>query len=89
MLGLISERAGHKKLAEEYFRKAGAGLVVQKASAAAKGKQRNSEAASGAPLFRLSAASARRLITGGDRRLAEALRQDALSACSSAYDDGR
>ncbi len=92
MLGLISERAGHEKLAEAYFQKAGAGAVVRKASAA-KGKHgnldRSSDRSLGAPLFRLSAANARRLLSGGDRRLAEALRQDALSACSSAYDEGR
>ena len=88
MLGLISERAGHKKLAEEYFQKAGAGAVVRRPSAA-KGRQPNPARSVGAPLFRLSAANARRLISGGDRRLAEALRQDALSACSSAYSDGR
>jgi tetratricopeptide (TPR) repeat protein len=86
MLGLISERGGHKKLAEEYFQKAGAGVVVRK-TAVAKGKQTDRSPA--APLFRMSAANVRRLITGGDRRLAEALRQDALSACSSAYSDGR
>ncbi len=86
MLGLISERGGHKKLAEEYFQKAGAGAVVGK-TAAAKGKQTDRSPA--APLFRMSAVNVRRLITGGDRRLAEALRQDALSACSSAYSDGR
>jgi len=88
MLGLISERAGHKKLAEDYFRRAGAGAVVGKAGAV-KGKQQNSTRSAAAPLFRMSAANVRRLITGGDRRLAEALRQDALSACSSAYSDGR
>ena len=88
MLGLISERAGHKKLAEDYFRRAGAGAVVGK-TGAVKGKQQNSTRAAAAPLFRMSAANVRRLITGGDRRLAEALRQDALSACSSAYSDGR
>jgi len=88
MLGLISERAGHKKLAEDYFQRAGAGAVVGKA-AAVKGKQQNSARSGAAPLFRMSAANVRRLITGGDRRLAEALRQDALSACSSAYSDGR
>jgi len=88
MLGLISERAGHKKLAEDYFQRAGAGAVVGK-TGAVKGKQQNSTRTPAAPLFRMSAANVRRLITGGDRRLAEALRQDALSACSSAYSDGR
>ena len=88
MLGLISERAGHKKLADEYFQKAGAGAVVRRSSAA-KGKQLDSDRSTSAPLFRLSAGNARRLISGGDRRLAEALRQDALSACSLASNEGR
>ncbi|MEP6568152.1 MAG: tetratricopeptide repeat protein [Acidobacteriota bacterium] len=88
MLGLVSVRAGHLKLADEYFQKAGARAVAGKASAA-KGRQQNSRQSLSAPLFRVSAANARKLISGGDRRLAEALRQDALSACSSAYDDGR
>ena len=88
MRGLISERAGHKKLAEGYFQKAGAGAVVRRPSAA-KGKQNNADGSAAAPLFRLSAGNPRRLISGGDRRLAEALRQDALSACSLASNDGR
>jgi hypothetical protein len=88
MLGLIAERAGHQKIAEEYFQKAGAGLLVRRSTATAR-KQQNSDKSLAAPLFRLSAAKARKLITGGDRRLAEALRQDALNACSAAYSDGR
>jgi len=88
MLGLISERAGHKKIADEYFQKAGAGAVVRRSSAA-KGKQHGSDRSTSAPLFRLSAGNVRRLISGGDRRLAEALRQDALSACSLASNEGR
>jgi len=88
MLGLISERAGHKKIADEYFQKAGAGAVVRRSSAA-KGKQHGSDRSTSAPLFRVSAGNVRRLISGGDRRLAEALRQDALSACSLASNEGR
>jgi tetratricopeptide (TPR) repeat protein len=88
MLGLISERAGHKRLAEEYFQKAGAGVILRR-PAVARRKQRNSEQSTAAPPFRLSPGNARKLITGGDRRLAEALRQDALSACSSTYSDAR
>jgi tetratricopeptide (TPR) repeat protein len=87
MLGLVSERAGHHKVAEEYFQKAGATGAGGKT--AARRKHPNSEASPGAPLFRPTSASARRLITGGDRRLAEALRQDALNACSWAGSDGR
>jgi len=88
MLGLISQRAGHNKLAEDYFQRAGAGTVARK-TAATKGRQPHSTRSPAAPPFRMSAANVRRLITGGDRRLAEALRQDALSACISAYSDGR
>ena len=87
VLGLISERAGQKELAQEYFEKAGHGAVVRK-TAPAKNKRQNSGAALSAPLFRQSLANSRGLITGGDRRLAEALRQDALSACSLASSDG-
>jgi tetratricopeptide (TPR) repeat protein len=82
VLGLISERAGRKGLAAEYFEKASAGAFVHK-STAARSKRQNTSAAAVAPLFRSSAANPRRLITGGDRRLAEALRLDALLTCSS------
>lgn len=88
VLGLISERAGRKGLAAEYFEKAGAGALIRK-STAARSKRQNAAAAAAAPLFRSSAANSRRLITGGDQRLAEALRQDALLACSSAPGEGR
>jgi tetratricopeptide (TPR) repeat protein len=81
VLGLINERAGRKNLAEEYFEKAAGGAIVRKTTAA---KRQNAGAAAAAPLFRSSLGNSRKLITGGDRRLAEALRQDALSACSAA-----
>lgn len=87
LLGLISERAGHDKLAAEYFKKAGSGVVAR--SSPSKTKQHASAGSTPAPLFRLSPANARKLITGGDRRLAKALRQDALDACSLAFNDGR
>jgi tetratricopeptide (TPR) repeat protein len=88
VLGLISERAGQKKLAVEYFQKAGARALVRR-SPSAKSKRQNAAASTSAPLFSSPAANVGRLITGGDRRLAEVLRQDALNACSSAYDDRR
>jgi Tfp pilus assembly protein PilF len=88
MLGLISERGGHKRLAEEYFVKAGAGLVTPR-SGVANRKHQRSQGLTAAPLFRLSPGKVQRLITGGDRRLAEALRQDALNACSLVYSEGR
>jgi Flp pilus assembly protein TadD len=87
VLGLIAERAGEKELAEEYFEKAGRRAMVRKPTSA-RSKRQNSGAVA-APLFRSSPANFRRLITGGDRRLAEALRQDALSACNSADIVGR
>jgi Flp pilus assembly protein TadD len=87
VLGLIAERAGEKELAEEYFEKAGRRAMVRKPTPA-RSKRQNSGAVA-APLFRSSPANFRRLITGGDRRLAEALRQDALSACNSADIVGR
>jgi tetratricopeptide (TPR) repeat protein len=88
VLGMISERAGHSRLAEVYFEKAGAGLAGRR-SAAAKRKQQGADDPAEAPLFRLPPGKSPRLITGGDRRLAEALRQDALNACSLAYTEGR
>src|SRR5258705_2626006 len=42
MLALISERAGHQKVAVEYFQKAGTGEVVHRSSVT-KGKQHNSD----------------------------------------------
>jgi tetratricopeptide (TPR) repeat protein len=61
------------------------GLISERAgrkSVAARSKRQNSGAAAAAPLFRSSSANSRKLITGGDRRLAQALRQDALNACN-------
>ena len=87
VLGLISERAGDYELASEYFEKAG-GRESGPKKATPKSK-RPSSSQPAAPLFRQSSANSRKLITGGDRRLAEALRQDALYACSLASSDGR
>src|SRR6185503_2766072 len=77
VLGLIAERGGEQDLAAEYFKKARSRIVSKKA------KRKDSSAAPTAPLFRVVKTNSRRLITGGDRRLAEALRQDALNACSA------
>jgi len=77
VLGLIAERAGEQDQAGEYFKKARSRIVSKRA------KRKDSSAAPTAPLFRLVKPHSRRLITGGDRRLAEALRQDALNACSA------
>lgn len=82
VLGLISERAGQKELASEYFEKSGAGKFVRSLSTRSKRQHSGQEGI--APLFRASTSRSRRLITGGDRRLAEALREDALSSHNSA-----
>jgi len=83
VLALISERAGRKELAEEYFAKAGT-RATRKVSTSARSKAHRPGATVEAPLFRLSPGSSRKLITGGDRRLAEALREDALNAYDTA-----
>ena len=88
VLGLISERAGQKKLAQEYFQKAGAGALARR-TIPTRSKRQTSGKAAIAPLFRLAPSGSRRLITGGDQRLAEALRQDAVSACNSPDSEGR
>ena len=82
LLGLIYERAGQKSLAMEYFEKAGTGSFVSNA-VSTRLKRQPSEPGGLASAFRMSSARSRKIITGGDRRLAEALRQDALSANSS------
>lgn len=88
VLGLISERAGAKELATQYFEKAGAGKLIRTALAPkSKGQHSNQDVI--APLFRVTSARSRKIITGGDRRLAEALREDALSLHSSADIDVR
>jgi tetratricopeptide (TPR) repeat protein len=82
LLGLASERAGQRKQATEYFEKAG-GQVFRRTGRVVKRKKQSAGDIAVAPLFQQSAESSRGLITGGDRRLAEALRQDALSAFNS------
>jgi Flp pilus assembly protein TadD len=82
VLGLISERAGQKELASEYFEKSGARKLVR--SLSTKSKRQDSGQEGIAPLFRATTSRSRRLITGGDRRLAEALREDALNSHNSA-----
>jgi len=83
VLGLISERAGHKELATKYFEKAGAGKFIR-ATLSAKSKLQPTGQQVIAPLFRVSSTRSRKLIMGGDRRLAEALREDALSSYNPA-----
>jgi Flp pilus assembly protein TadD len=79
VLGLISERGGMETLATEYFGKAGIRKPLRTSlSTKRKGKHSGEEGV--APLFRNSSSRSQRLITGGDRRLAEALKEDALSS---------
>jgi len=88
VLGLICERAGQTKLATEYFQKAGGRKLIRTALSP-KGKRHHSSQEGIAPLFRVSSARSRRLITGGDRRLAAALREDALSSPNAADIEAR
>jgi Flp pilus assembly protein TadD len=83
VLGLISERAGQEELATDYFQKARAGKLIR-SSLSPKSKRQPSNQEGIAPLFRVTSAKSHRLITGGDRRLAQALREDALSSHNSA-----
>lgn len=85
LLGLIAERSGQTKSAQDFFAKAGAGEVVGKPKPS-KGKRVSAAGTGDAPLFRLPSQQSRKLITGGDRRLAAALREDALSACHAVFD---
>ncbi len=81
VLSLISQRARSKKGAKDPFVK-----PAPRSSTKPSNKKKGPQIV--APLFRSSPGDARRLITGGDRRLAEALRRDALDAGSSADVDG-
>ena len=82
LLGLVCERAGHRTRAREYFEKAGTGRFVS-TGVSARVKSEQSSARAPVPAFRMLPARSRRLITGGDRRVAEALRQDALTVTNS------
>ena len=83
LLGLISERAGANTQAMAYFEKAGTGSFVS-GPVSRNLKRQTSDLAGAVSAFRMSSSRSRKLITGGDRRLAEALRQDALNTISSA-----
>jgi Flp pilus assembly protein TadD len=75
VLGLIAERAGDVERARSYFRQA------SKPSPSAKRRtNRNAHEPT-----RTSTNSAQNLLTVSKRRLAQALRQDALKVCSSAF----
>ncbi|HSS19266.1 MAG TPA: tetratricopeptide repeat protein [Pyrinomonadaceae bacterium] len=84
VLGLVSVRSGRKELAAEYFRKARRGKLKTKTRILSTDNTQTTDTIN---LFRPSATTPRRLVTGGDRRLADAVRRDALNACiSSAYE---
>ena len=89
LLALIYRRKGQQKLADEALQKAE--LHALKAATARERRRgthskeekprrtKTGEGASGvAPLFQVSRSRSRRLMTGTDKRLAEALREDAL-----------
>jgi tetratricopeptide (TPR) repeat protein len=63
LLGLIHRRAGNEELAREAFEAASAGDYLKR---------------SGSPLFDSSVTRSRKLVTGGNPRLARTLREDAL-----------
>lgn len=77
LLGLVCERSGQTSLANKYFERAGTGSFVASASSRPKRQAENPAKIGGA--FRMSPARSRKLITEADRRLAEVLREDALS----------
>lgn len=90
LLGLVYERTGRKVLANRYFERAGSGAFV--APVARKLNQHSGAAPAVDHRFRLSPTKSRKLITGGERRLAETLRQDALNfdrAADKPADAGR
>jgi tetratricopeptide (TPR) repeat protein len=75
VLGLTYKRCGQDNLAEEAFKKAGRAEAFKTTN---RTRPESSEFEI-APLFQLPASNSRKLITGSDRRFAEALRQDALT----------
>lgn len=82
VLGLMSQRAGREEQAADYFAKAGT-RSLGRSKAAAKKKSQNEKDFVTAPLFRPASGNQLKLMTGGDRRLAEALRNDALTAADA------
>ncbi|MGH9971321.1 MAG: tetratricopeptide repeat protein [Pyrinomonadaceae bacterium] len=77
VLGLIYRRTGHEKLAQESFEKAQ--LADLSAAPKRAGRKRQAqEKTVVVPLFQAPQPDARGLMTGGNERLAKALRQDAL-----------
>jgi len=81
LLALIYRRKGQEKLAEEALHRAKSKVLAVEGKV--KGNRKTLVSSSEiAPLFRLSPARPRQLMTGADKRLADALREDALKAFS-------
>jgi tetratricopeptide (TPR) repeat protein len=78
LLGLTYQRSGQEELAREAFAQASTLEPSRKAVS----KRTLVDHPETAPLFQLQPANSTRIITGSDRRLAEALRRDALSTFS-------
>jgi tetratricopeptide (TPR) repeat protein len=76
LLGLTYQRLGQENMAREAFERVGK-LEPMKNAGTKRSAREHLEIA---PLFQLQPANSRRLITGTDRRLAEVLRRDALTA---------
>ena len=76
LVGLIHRRAGQEELAGQAFESAAARDF---GSPSRKGDGTRSATAT-TPLFEIPPTKARKLLTGGDRRLAKALREEALKA---------
>jgi hypothetical protein len=92
LLALIYRRKGQEKLAEETLRKAKLSVfaptqVAKRRRGSGSNQERSGvnkktamDVSSIAPLFQVPPSRSRRLMTGSDKRLAEALREDALKA---------
>ena len=92
LLALIYRRKGGGKLAEEALQTAKTGIfaptpLAKRRRTSGSGQERPglnknkpADAPSIAPLFQVPPSRSRRLMTGADKRLAEALREDALKA---------
>jgi Flp pilus assembly protein TadD len=75
LLGLIYRRRGEEELARQAFEAAATRDSVKRSA-----KRTPDGTIQAAPLFDLSGPKSRKLVTGGDRRLAQALREEALKA---------
>jgi tetratricopeptide (TPR) repeat protein len=76
LLSRVYRRMGRKEVADQILKKAESNTTSSPVS----GKTTTARIPKVAPLFQVSTSRSRRLITGVDRRLAEALREDALQA---------